>query len=155
MNKNKFGELILHSQDSLYRIAKSILYKDDDCYDAIQEAIIKGFTNLHSLKNDKYAKTWLIRILINECNEILRHNSKEDYLDDKTFEISYEAQDYSFLYEAVMKLSKEYRICIVLFYIEGYKIKEIASIINSTESAVKKRLSRAKQKLRDYLEGGN
>ena len=53
-----------------------------------------------------------------------------------------------------MKLEVDYRTAIVLYYIEGYKIKEIASMVDSTESAVKKRLARAREKLRLYLEGG-
>ncbi len=53
-----------------------------------------------------------------------------------------------------MKLEVDYRTAIVLYYIEGYKIKEIAAMVDSTESAVKKRLARAREKLRLYLEGG-
>ena len=51
----------------MYRIAKSLLYNDADCADAIQEAIVKAFAKLHTLKDDSYAKTWLIRIVMNEC----------------------------------------------------------------------------------------
>ena len=51
----------------MYHIAKSLLYNDADCADAIQEAIVKAFVKLHTLKDDSYAKTWLIRIVMNEC----------------------------------------------------------------------------------------
>ena len=49
---------------SFYRIAKSILRSDEDCADAAQEAVMKAFEKLHTLRDDRYAKTWLIRILI-------------------------------------------------------------------------------------------
>lgn len=56
----------------MYHIAKSLLYNDADCADAIQEAIVKAFVKLHTLKDDSYAKTWLIRIVMNECYAIMR-----------------------------------------------------------------------------------
>ncbi len=155
MNKEAFGKLVIESQESLYRVAKSILYSDEDCKDAISEAITKGFEKLDTLKKDRYAKTWLIRILINECYDIHRVNKDLDDIEAHTYELGYEDKDnYSELYEAIMKLNVDYRTVIVLYYIEGYKIKEIASIVDSTESAIKKRLARAREKLKDYLEGG-
>ena len=155
MNKEAFGKLVIESQDSLYRVAKSILYSDEDCKDAISEAITKGFEKLDALKKDRYAKTWLIRILINECYDIHRRNKDLDDIEAHTYELGYEEKEnYSELYEAIMKLNVDYRTVIVLYYIEGYKIKEIASMVDSTESAIKKRLARAREKLKDYLEGG-
>ena len=76
MTKEQFGELIMTNKESLYRVAKSVLRNDDDCADAIEEAIVKGFENLRSLKKDEFAKTWLIRILLNECYSIYRFKQK-------------------------------------------------------------------------------
>ena len=66
MVKEELGELILASQDTLYRVSKTILKNDVDCADAISETIVKAFSKIHTLKQDHYAKTWLIRILMNE-----------------------------------------------------------------------------------------
>lgn len=74
MKKEAFGELVISNQESWYRIAKSYLCNDADCADAIQNAIVHAFENLYSLRNDKYAKTWFIRILINECHQVIREN---------------------------------------------------------------------------------
>ena len=76
MTKEQLGTLILNSKGQLYSTAKTILYSDEDCADAIQETIAKGFSKIDTLRNDKYAKTWLIRILINECYTILRKSGK-------------------------------------------------------------------------------
>lgn len=65
----------------MYRVAKSLLYNDADCADAIQDAIVTAFAKLHTLKNDKYAKTWLVRILINECYKTMRREKKLVSLD--------------------------------------------------------------------------
>ena len=72
MKKEQLGELIIASEETMYRVAKSLLYNDADCADAIQEAIVKAFSKLHTLKEDTYAKTWLIKIVMNECYAIMR-----------------------------------------------------------------------------------
>lgn len=153
MKKEQLGKLIIASEDTLYHVAKTLLYNDADCADAIQEAIVKAFTNLHTLRKDSYAKTWLVRIVINECYAIMRKQknivSIEDY---QGLEAAVWTEDYSDLYEAVSRLSKETRLCVTLYYLEGYSIKETAKMLDMTESAVKNRLSRARTKLRSELE---
>ena len=76
MDKRQLGELILDSQETMYRVAKTLLCQDEDCMDAMQEAIVKAFAGIESLRHDRMAKTWLIRILINECYTLLRKKQK-------------------------------------------------------------------------------
>ena len=76
MTKEQLGNLVLDSERQLYSTAKTILFSDYDCADAIQETIVKAFSNVGTLKNDNYARTWLIRILINECYSLVRKSSK-------------------------------------------------------------------------------
>ena len=59
MKREQLGQLILASEDSMYHVAKSLLYNDADCQDAIQETIAKAFDKIGTLKQDTYAKTWL------------------------------------------------------------------------------------------------
>ena len=154
MTKEQLGNLIIASEDTMYHVAKTLLYSDADCGDAIQEAIVKAFTNLHTLRQDSYAKTWLIRIVINECYTIMRREKRVVSLEDYTREETVsESEDYSDLYEAIGHLSDEARLSVTLYYMEGYSIKEIAKLTDTTESAVKNRLSRARAKLRTELEG--
>lgn len=82
MTKETLGQLIINSEETMYHIAKSLLYNDADCADAIQEAIVKAFAKLHTLKDDSYAKTWLIRIVMNECYAIMRKEKKIISLQD-------------------------------------------------------------------------
>lgn len=156
MTKEALGQLILDSDEALYRIAKSILYNDADCADAIQNTIVKAFSKLYSLRKEEYARTWLIRILINECKQILRTDKKvislERYWEmQEPVSKAPEAGEFMDLYEAIMSLNEQDRISIELYYMEGYNIKEIADILHSTESAIKKRLVRAREKLRTDL----
>lgn len=156
MTKEQLGTLILDSERQLYSTAKTILFCDQDCADAIQETIVKAFSKIETLKNDKYAKTWLIRILINECYTLLRKSSKLVPLEEAIEVTEGEAdKDYRDLYRAVNSLKKELRLPVILYYIEGFNVKEIAQILEISEGAVQKRLARARGKLkRDLQESG-
>lgn len=136
----------------MYHIAKSLLYNDADCADAIQEAIVKAFVKLHTLKDDSYAKTWLIRIVMNECYAIMRKEKKIISLqDDQMNEQETESKDYSDLYEAIFRLPEQIKLCVTLYYMEGYSVKEVAALLDTTESAVKNRLAKARGKLKEAL----
>ena len=157
MTREELGQLILSSEQQLYATAKTILRNDQDCADAIQESIVKAFSKVHTLKKDCYAKTWLIRILINECYNITRQDGMKGYLEENYMEISdqsEEKRDYSELYRAVNNLKEELRIPVVLYYMEDFKIKEIAQILDISEGAVQKRLARAREKLKNTIDLG-
>lgn len=152
MKKEQLGQVIIASEDMMYHVAKTLLYSDADCADAIQEAIVKAFSNLHTLRQDAYVRTWLTRILINECYTIMRKEkrvvSMENYARE---EAAGEAEDYSELYEALSHLPDEIRLCVTLYYMEGYHVREIADMLDVTESTVKNRLARARARLREEL----
>lgn len=136
----------------MYHIAKSLLYNDADCADAIQEAIVKAFSKLHTLKDDSYARTWLIRIVMNECYAIMRREKKIISLEEHQMDgQAAEQKDYSDLYEAIFKLPEQIKLCVALYYMEGYSVKEVAALLDTTESAVKNRLAKARGKLKDAL----
>lgn len=156
MKKEELGDLILASQEMMYRVAKTLLYNDADCADAIQETIVKAFSKIHTLKKEQYAKTWLIKILINECYAIMRKEKKivslEGYAQDTGTAAVSEAESYSELYEAIYKLPEQIKTTVLLYYIEGYRVKEIADLLDCTESAVKNRLLRGREQLKKELE---
>lgn len=154
MNKEEFTAEVLKAEKSLYHIAKSILKNDEDCADAMQNAILSAYQKLHTLKQDVFFKTWITRILINESYQIIRSRkvqvSYEDYMDDRKAE---DRSRYSELYLAVLELSENYRIPFVLHYVEGYSVKEIGRILKLSESAVKVRLHRARNLMKERLKG--
>lgn len=156
MNKEALGELIIENQEMFYRVSKTILYNDDDCADAISNMIVTSFSKRHTLRNENYAKTWLTRILINECYQIIRKDKKVVSLDD--YEESHnivsddsDISEYSDLYEAIMKLKEKDRICVQQYYIEGYSVREVAKMLKSSETAIRKRLARSREKLKMEL----
>lgn len=160
MTKEAFADLVLDSTDSLYRVAKGILKNDSDCEDAVWEAVSIGFAKLPDLRQDCYGKTWLIRILIHECYRVLRQRKRFVPMEEGRQESGFyesvwadtQQQEYSSLYEALFQMEEKYRIPLILFYKEGYSIREIADILESTENTVKSWLSRGRQKLRKNME---
>lgn len=153
MKKEQLGDLIITSQETMYHVAKTLLRSDEDCADAIQDAIVKAFSRIDTLREDAFAKTWLIRILINECYSCMRKQKRVVFLEEfAPAEEAQEQEDYSDLYEAISRLPEEVRLSVILYYMEGYSIREIAQIQDTTESAVKNRLSRARKRLKADLE---
>lgn len=160
MDKQSFGALVLQNEQQLYRVAKSLLKNDEDCADAAQEAVAKAYANLHTLREDRYAKTWPVRILINTCYRILKETSRNLPLDEKANTVDgmlqgsskiETRQQYSELYEALLELPRDLRMVLVLYYLEGYSIKEIAQILQLPSGTVKSRMSRGREQLRKLL----
>ena len=147
-----FLELMEKNSLAMYKVARGILDNDEDAADAMQDTILTCFEKIHTLKNPEYFKTWMIRILINECYGIMRKEKKIISLETCEREEPWmERQDYSDLYEALMGLTEEARLAVTLYYMEGYSIREIARMTRVTESAVKNRLARARTKLKEEL----
>jgi RNA polymerase sigma-70 factor (ECF subfamily) len=150
MTKEQLGNLIIASQETMYRVAKTLLRSDADCADAIQEAVVKAFSGIQTLRKDSYAKTWLVRIVINECYAIMRRQQRLVPIDDFTVAAAEQA-DYSELYDVLSRLPEEIRLAVTLYYIEGYSVREVAELMNTTQSAVKNRLMRARAKMKKDL----
>ena len=158
MTKEKLGALIIDSERHMYVTARSILPEDEDCADAIQETIVKAFSKINSLKQDAYAKTWLIRILINECYNVLRQKSRQIPMDvegEMAAKVVSEPKDYSDLYQAVSLLQEELKLAVLLYYGEDFSVREIAQVLEISEGAVQKRLARTRQKLKQILESAS
>lgn len=156
MNKEEFSRQVLAAESSLYRVAKSILHSDEDCADAIQNGILKAWKKLDTLRSDKYFKTWLTRIVINECYQLVRGAQKcvslEEYPGWDAGAVS-QIEDESDVMVALVQLDEKYRVPIVLHEIEGYSVKEIGRIMGLSETNVRNRIFRGKQMLRKQLEG--
>ena len=159
MTKEEFAQVVLDSTDSLYRISKSILKNDTDCEDAVQEAITIAFEKLYTLRKNCYAKTWLVRIVMNECYKIARRKEREyateqsDMLEKQEKSESTGLKlEQSDVYQALLTLEERQRVVLVLFYVEEYSLKEIARITNVPVGTVKSRLNRGRKQLRKWFE---
>lgn len=152
MTKETLGQLIIDSEETMYHIAKSLLYNDADWCGCDTGSHCKSICKITYLKDDSYAKTWLIRIVMNECYAIMRKEKKIISLQDYQMnEQETESKDYSDLYEAIFHLPEQIKLCVTLYYMEGYSVKEVAALLDTTESAVKNRLAKARGKLKEAL----
>lgn len=135
----------------LYKMGKTLLKNDEDIGDAIQETILTAYEKLPTLKEDKYFNTWVTRIFINKCNLILNKkkstiNIEEAYFIGKKDKSLLDIE----LKEAIQSLDKKYKIVISLYYIMGFSLKEICSILNEKEGTIKSRLCRGRNALRKF-----
>ena len=152
-DKEAFCNLIRVNKIAIYRVAKSILNNEEDIEDAVSEAILKAYKNIQALKQEVFFKTWLIRIVINESNNLYKKRAKEIVVDKdhfKNIKVNDSYRDLS-LYDAINSLEEELRITTILFYFEDMKYKDIAKVLNVREGTIKSRLSRAKEKLYNIL----
>ena len=146
-NPDAFTELMqLHERD-MYRTASAILSQDADIADDMQETILTCWEKIDTLQKNRYFKTWMIRILINNCKDILAAGKRVYPLEqiEEQENTCMEMQNYEFQ-ELMNSLDEKYRIVLLLYYGEGFKIKEIAQILEMDENTVKTRLSRGRKK---------
>ena len=154
LDKDTFCAQVIRHQDALFRAAKAIVRSDEDAEDAVQEAICAAFAAREKLRDPSRFKAWMLRIVVNQCYELCRKRKPTvdlsqvaDYLpagdQDPTERLT--------LWQAVLSLSEDLRAAVTLFYYEGLSVREIAAVLNISESAVKTRLSRGREQLRRLL----
>lgn len=148
-----FLSLVEAWKGSMYRTARTILGSDADCADALQETILKAYGAVGKLKNPAFFKTWLYRILINECNTIRRKQARIS-LPGVMPEPAQEEGDYRMveLKEALSRLKEPLRLAVALVDMEDMKIVEAARVLGVSEGALKMRLKRGRAQLCEWLE---
>lgn len=152
-NVGAFERLMDAHKVVMYRVAKTILTSDMDCADAIQEAMLKAFESIKSLREPAYFKTWLLRIVINECNQIHRLNKKVVELAERTAPAADESGFAKVeLEQLLMTLPKEDGDLLKLYHIEDISIKDLADIYRTPENTIKTWLRRAREKARRIWE---
>lgn len=147
-DKEAFEDLMQAQAQSMYKVAKAILKNDEDVSDAMQETALTCWEKIGTLRDARFFKTWLIRILINHCNEICRqrrHTVSDGMLPERG------RQEESFLnveWEDFLNgLDRKHRTVVILYYVQEFKTREIAEILKVNESTVRSRLAAARQKM--------
>ncbi|CAM3842208.1 sigma-70 family RNA polymerase sigma factor [Mesobacillus zeae] len=139
-------DLILENKEKSYRLAFSYVRNEEDALDVIQESIYKALKKVHTLDNPQALKSWFLRIVVNTSLDLLRKRKKEVIVDDDTLEFvspnsndTYEDVD---LKKQLNELPLKYRTVIILKFFEDLKLREIAEILQESESTIKSRLYR-------------
>lgn len=145
-DKTAFIQLMEKHKSSMYKVARAILKNDEDVADAMQETILTCWEKIHTLRQDAYFKTWLTRILINHCNAMYRKRQLcvAEVQEEGGTEHGYCDVEWKVVLNA---LEEKYRLLIVLYYVEGFKSREIADMLGIKESTVRTRIARAREQL--------
>ena len=149
-NKDSFTKLILSIRPDLLRIAKSRLGNDDDSEDALQEAITIAYLNINNLENPSSFKSWITKILINECNRIHRRKKGDaELINNLPDNFNLEDIDCNINFDEMIKvLNKKDQQIFQLYFQDGFTIKQISKILGIKENTIKTNLNRGKLKIK-------
>ena len=136
--------------DMMYRVAWSILRNEVDVQDALQDAVLKAWEKRDKLREEKYFRTWMTRILINVCYDTQRMHRKIVPLDKIPVQSS-SAPDPD-LAMALEALPEKLRLPLVLCYSEGMTYEEAADVLRIPMTTLRGRLRRGKKELRKELD---
>ena len=151
MEQREFARRVTAAQGSLYRVAASYLRGESDRLDAVAEAIAKAWERRRTLREEALFATWITRILIRVCVDIQRRQKRVIPVCEIA-EKPTEDERIAALREAIDSLPQKERTMIVLYYMEGYDVRESAKLMGVTKGAVCAGLARAREKLRVYIE---
>ena len=146
-----FIALMEENKQSMYKVARGFLRDQEDIADAMAETVLNCFEKIGTLKQNAYFKTWMIRILINNCKDILQGQRRsipaEDIPEPKTGRTGTETE----FEELIEPLKEQDRSIFTLYYVYGMKTKEIAACMEMKESTVMSRLKRGRETLRGEM----
>ena len=149
MQNEEFIRVLLEMTDTLYRVAATQLHQPADREDAVQETLRRAWEKRRTLREERYLQTWVIRILLNVCHNIQRVMKRIQPTD--SLPSAAPREDTSALKEALLQLEERYRMPILLYYLEGYTVAEVAQILRIPQGTVKTRLSRGRKALKAFL----
>lgn len=150
MSEKELERCILLYRNTVYRLAYSYLKNREDAEDISQEAFVKLYASKESFASDDNVKAWLIRVTVNLCKNLLKASYRKNRTESFAEAVS-PPPDTDHMGEYIGRLKPEYSSVLYLFYYEGYSVKEIAEICRISSVAVRTRLSRGRDKLREML----
>lgn len=152
-NEAAFIELMQQYEANLYRVAYSYMRNEHDAIEVMQELTYRSYRNIRTIQEPQYIRTWLTRIAINICHDMLRKQKREIASNDiveQQLDNRYEQQQTNEieLFDTLSHLSDGQRELIMLKYVEDHTNQDIAKSLHIPEGTVKSRLHTALRKLR-------
>lgn len=143
----KIENILQEHGNRLYRLCLVILGNESDAEDALQETMIRYLQKAPAFTNDEHEKAWLIKVTSNICRDTLRYRKRQPVsLPDEWVNTPLPPENKEIL-GVLCALPEKYKLVLILYYVEGYRINEIAEIIEKTPSAVKMRLQKGRKLL--------
>ena len=153
-DRDAFGELVRRHEDKAFRVAYRFLNSVEDARDAVQEAFLRAYRSLRSLRGDRF-EPWFMKILVNLCTDERRRRSRVVLTGLVGDERAQEATDYdlrSLIRSALARLPARYRQVLILRDVEGYSTRETSEILGLTEVTARVLLLRARRRLAEEME---
>ncbi len=148
MENEEFISRLKECKKEMFLLAFSIVKNYHDAEDVVAETMLKAYEKIHTLKDEKSFKFWIMQILVNNARMILRKNKKVVCVDEIDIYIKDNSECITDIWESVLVLEDELRTIVVMYYYQGFKTNEIASILKLPDGTIKSRLSRARKKLK-------
>ncbi|MCC8356351.1 MAG: sigma-70 family RNA polymerase sigma factor [Oscillospiraceae bacterium] len=154
-DEDAFVRLIEEHKQSLYKIARSFFTCEMDAEDAVAQTVLDCWEKLDTLQKPQYFKSWITRILINNCNDIIRRRERLVVMDELPEQAGDEDASGDIVFNDLMAaLSPPLRPVMELYYGEGFKAREIAALLHIPLGTVTARLRRGRQQLAALMEKG-
>ena len=152
LEREEFLLLAGKYKDTVFRVALNVLGSPYDADDIVQETLLRLWKRSGPFDSEAHAKNWLIRVALNLCKNVFRAPWRKHLpLEELDAAAVFDTPEQSALFAQVMALQEKYRTTLYLFYYEEYSVREIASLLGISETAVTTRLSRARQALKSKL----
>ena len=155
MDKLEFNRLAGLYMDTVYRVARAGSRNNADAEDITQNTFLKLLQRSKAFNDDDHARKWLIRVAVNESNQLWRRRKHEDCPaseEEPAISDDFTEKDIE-LMTVIAQLPPEYRQVLHLYYFEDYRTKEIAKLLKVSDDTVRARLSRARKTLKGLLNG--
>lgn len=140
----------------LFRVCFSMLRSREDAEDAVQDVFLKYFTDPKAFNDVEHEKAWFIRVTTNHCKDVMRKRTVRSAvgLDEiGELEADYEIEkDSGEVLSSIFALPEKYRTVFVLHYLEEISVADVAKSLGLSQSAVKMRLSRGRELLKEKLD---
>ncbi len=148
---NRLEELVNKYENTLYRTALAILGDCGQAEDAVQDTFLRYLEKRPDFRDTNHEKAWLLRVTINRCNSLLRDVKRHPLIELLDVYPAGTAEESGVL-EAVQALPPKERAAVHLFYYEGYSTEEIAALTGQRPGTVRSHLSRARARLRAWMD---
>ena len=155
MSEREFSQRAMRCAPKLWRIAYLILRNGADCDDAVQEALLRAWAHIGSLRDPALFETWLVRILVNECKDALRRRRRDPVALEADIGREDRLCEDLQLRLALRQLPEKYRLPLVLHHLQGWPVADVAAMLGIPKALATSRLHQARKALRALLDGGD
>jgi RNA polymerase sigma-70 factor (ECF subfamily) len=158
-----FEALVRNHERRVYNLCLRLMGNDEDAMDAAQETLLKAWRHLSSFRGASAFSTWLYRVTVNVCNDMLRkrrppslsveilQETGRDLADPLAGDFTDRTASVQMVLEGLRRLSPDHRTVLVLRDVQGFSYEEIGELLDCPTGTVRSRLSRARRNLSDLL----